>query len=148
VLSLVGAAVPLLADEAPVGSDLPVKPPEERIVPASDVLPAAYRAEKKPPEGFFRRFEIVALGSFPITILYTNFSFSMASFIQHDFSAAYAPWPFNSSSVDTTTTEEHLTRMGVAACVSLAIAGVDAIIRAVEEGKGRAGELDSGVGPH
>lgn len=132
------------AQAAPAGSDLP----EARIVPASEVLPAAYRAEKKPPENFFRRFEIIALGSYPITMLYTSFSFSMASYIQHDFSATYAPWPFNSSSVDTTTTEEHLTRMGVAACVSLAIAGVDAVIRAIQEGRSAAGELDSAVGPH
>jgi hypothetical protein len=168
LLSLAGS-LPLLAEESTSGSDLPaasgsVQPsgtetgaqaapagsdlPAERIVPASEVLPAAYRAEKKPPENFFRRFEIIAFGSYPITMFYTSFSFSLASYIEHDFSATYAPWPFNSSSVDTTTTEEHLTRMGVAACVSLAIAGVDAIIRAVQEGRSAAGELDSAVGPH
>jgi hypothetical protein len=171
-LCIIGATVPLFADEAPLGSDLPATDgsgqvsgsktdtqeatatpagsdlPTERIVPASDVLPAAYRAEKKPPENFFRRFEIIAFGSYPISLLYTNFCFSMATFVENDFDATYAPWPFNSSSVDTTTTDEHFVRMGVAACLSLAIAGADAIIRAVEDGRSRAGELDSGVGPH
>lgn len=121
---------------------------EARLVPASDVLPAAYRAERKPPENFFRRFEIIAFGSYPITLLYTNFCFGLAGFASHDFDMSYAPWPFNSSSADTTSAEEHFLRMGVAACASLAVAGIDAVIRAVEEGKAEKGELDSGVGPH
>jgi len=171
-LCLIGASVPLFADEAPAGSELPATDgnaqasgsetstqaapaaqsgsdlPAARIVPANDVLPAAYRAEKKPPENFFRRFEIIAFGSYPISLFYTNFCFSLATFVENGFSATYAPWPFNSSSVDRTTTDEHFTRMSVAACLSLAIAGVDAIIRAVEDGRSQAGELDSGVGPH
>lgn len=95
-------------------------------VAAANALPDPFRA---PRENFFRRFEIIAFGSLPITLLYTNISFQVYHFIENDFDMNWAPWPFEGSSTDSITDSERFLRIGVAAGVAVAIAGVDALIR-------------------
>jgi len=107
----------------------PVSPP---AAAAPGALPQGFSA---PEESFFRRFEIIALGSLPITLLYTNVGFQLYHFIDNDFDVSWAPWPFEGSNTDSITDSERFTRIGIAAGAALAVAGVDALIRYLQARK-------------
>ena len=100
------------------------------VAPAA--LPSGFSA---PQEGFFRRFEIIALGSLPITLLYTNVGFQLYHFIDNDLDMSWAPWPFEGENTDSITDSERFTRIGIAAGAAVAVAGVDALIRYLQARK-------------
>ena len=95
-------------------------------------LPQGFPA---PQENFFRRFEIIALGSLPITLLYTNIGFQLYHFVDNDFDMSWAPWPFEGENTDSITDSERFTRIGIAAGVAVAVAGVDALVRYLQARK-------------
>lgn len=79
-------------------------------------------------ENGLRRFEILAFGSFPIALFYTNFGFELGAYIQSNFDSRYAPWPFSGEYTSSISDSERFGRMGVAVGISLLVAGVDAIL--------------------
>ena len=99
---------------------------------ASAALPQGFSA---PQENFFRRFEIIALGSLPITLLYTNIGFQLYHFMDNGFDMSWAPWPFEGENTDSITDSERFTRIGIAAGAAVAVAGVDALIRYLQARK-------------
>ena len=104
--------------------------------PTAAVAPAALpQGFSTPQENFFRRFEIIALGSLPITLLYTNVGFQLYHFIDNGFDMSWAPWPFEGENTDSITDSERFTRIGIAAGAAVAVAGVDALIRYLQARK-------------
>ena len=90
------------------------------------------------------RFEIIAVGAFPIMLLYTDLGFGIGRYAASGFDSRYAPWPFQNSSSLLPDDAERLLRIGVAAGISCAIAAFDLISRLREEAKSREiAELDS-----
>jgi len=117
---------------------------------APDALPPGFDEAEAKPENPWRRFEIVSLGAFPLSLFYVGFGFDLGHYIGSDFDYRYAPWPFQNSASILPSDSERLVRIASAAALSLAIGSVDAIIHA---GKMRAAqqraaaetiELDSG----
>lgn len=108
------AAVPAAADSTPAG-----------LTPAPGALPSGYGKAK---ENGIRRFEILAFGSFPILLFYTNLGFEIGTYAQSGFDPLYAPWPFSGELTTSISDSERFGRMGVAAGLSLLVAGIDAII--------------------
>jgi len=103
---------------------------------APDALPPGF-GETEKTENPWRRFEIVSLGAFPISLFYVGFGFDLGRYFGSDFDYRYAPWPFQSSASILPSDSERLVRLASAAVLSLAIGGVDAIIHA---GKMRAAQ--------
>jgi hypothetical protein len=99
-----------------------------QALPNADALPRLDPEQKA--ENPFLRFEIVSLGSYPITLFYTDFGFDLQRWVAKGYDSAYAPWPFKSTFSATLTDSERLTRLGVALGVSFAVGAVDAIIHA------------------
>lgn len=95
-------------------------------------------------ENPFVRFEIIAFGSFPITLFYTNFGFDLETYVAHDFDSIYAPWPFSSDQAPDLTSGERLTRIAVAAGLSVGIAILDRLLLPRALAKRRAAK---GLGP-
>jgi hypothetical protein len=93
----------------------------------ADALP---RLDQEKSENPFLRFEIVSLGSYPITLFYTGFAFDLQRYLANGRDSAYAPWPFKGTYSASLSTSERLTRLGVALGVSFAVGAVDAIIHA------------------
>jgi hypothetical protein len=102
--------------------------------PAEDALP---KLEQEKAENPISRFEIVSLGSYPITLFYVGFAFDLQRWFANGRDANYAPWPFNGGSSVALTDSQRLTRLGAALGVSFAVGAVDAIIHA---GKVKAAE--------
>ena len=101
--------------------------PEAPAAPNSDALP---RLEQPKTENPFSRFEIVSLGSFPITLFYVDFGFDLQGWFAHGRDVNYAPWPFKGIYSTALTDSQRLTRLGAALGVSFAVGAVDAIIHA------------------
>jgi hypothetical protein len=93
----------------------------------ADALP---RLDQEKPENTFLRFEIVSLGSYPITLFYTDFAFDLQRFFANGRDPAYAPWPFKGTFSASLDDSQRLTRLGVALGVSFAVGTIDAIIHA------------------
>ncbi|MBL8968444.1 MAG: hypothetical protein JNG85_15680 [Spirochaetaceae bacterium] len=157
--------MPAPPPSAAIGAaDDPAPPGKGGFVLEPGALPPALGGGDARREKALRRFEIVALGSFPFTLFYTGLGFDTAGYIDSGFEAAYAPWPFKNERSVALTSSERLVRLGVAAGASLVIAGIDALIRGMElrreaeasrrlletgsSGDSRGSELDSGGGPH
>jgi hypothetical protein len=82
----------------------------------------------------FRRFDIIAFGSFPFSMFFVNFFYDLYTWNKvngMDFSAAgraYAPWPFKSAGAVEKTTYEFRNTIIMTACLSLVFAAVDLFI--------------------
>jgi hypothetical protein len=82
----------------------------------------------------FRRYDIVAFGSFPFAFFFTNFFYDLYRWNSAngmDFSAEgrrYAPWPFRSAGGIEMSSREIQRVILIAAGISLAIALIDYII--------------------
>ena len=108
----------------------------QSVSPPAAAAPAALpQGFSTPQENFFRRFEIIALGSLPITLLYTNVGFQLYHFVDNDLDMSWAPWPFEGENTDSITDSERFTRIGIAAGAAMAVAGVDALIRYLQARK-------------
>lgn len=74
------------------------------------------------------RAGIIAVGSYPISLLYTNVGFDLGAYLIHGGDSRYAPWPFrNTNSIDPGTEEKTL-RLMVAAGVSLCVGLLDMLL--------------------
>lgn len=95
-----------------------------------DALPPGFDNEKKAPENPWRRFEIVSVGAFPISLFYVGFGFDLERYIGSNFDYNYAPWPLSTSTSITDT--DRVVRIASAVGLSLVIGGIDAIIHAAK----------------
>jgi hypothetical protein len=60
-----------------------------------DKTPEPYTEEEFPQWARdLRRAEIIAIGSFPFTLFFTNFAYDTYRFVANGFDPAYRPWPF------------------------------------------------------
>lgn len=118
--------------ESPTGSGEGQPAASSPVVASPAALPQGFAA---PEENFFRRFEIIAFGSLPITLLYTNIGFQLYHFMDNGFDMSWAPWPFEGANTDSITDSERFTRIGIAAGAAVAVAGVDALIRYLQARK-------------
>jgi hypothetical protein len=90
-----------------------------------------------------RRFEIVAFGSIPFAMFFTNFGMDMYRWSKAngmDFSEEgrrYAPWPLKSAGAELMTSNEYEKVFLVAACVSMGIAFTDLFIVQLKRYKAR-----------
>lgn len=113
---------------------------------ANGALPSGFR--KKATENPFRRFEIIAFGVFPLALFYADFGFDLEKYIANGFDSTYAPWPFKSDYAPDPTESEYLIRLSIAGGISLAVAGADAVIRAIRYRAAPEPELDSAGTSH
>ncbi len=97
--------------------------------PLSSMSPSEFTAAAGKRENALRRFEIIAFGSYPIALFYTTLAFDLGAYIDSGYDVRYAPWPFKSEYSARLSEGEVLLRLGSAACLSLAVAGIDALIR-------------------
>ncbi|HUW42536.1 MAG TPA: hypothetical protein VMV90_16140 [Rectinemataceae bacterium] len=113
-------------------------------------LPPGFGQTEAKPENPWRRFEIVSIGAFPISLFYMSFGFDLGGYVGSGFDSRYAPWPFQNSSSVLPTDSQRLGRIGAAVGLSLVIGGIDAIIHQAKlkaEARREAAksvELDSG----
>jgi len=113
-------------------------------------LPPGFGQTEAKPENPWRRFEIVSIGAFPISLFYMGFGFDLGGYIGSGFDSRYAPWPFQNSSSVLPTDSQRLGRIGAAVGLSLVIGGIDAIIHqakikaAARREAAKSVELDSG----
>jgi len=126
------------AESAPAGAAAEAAPASAAAAPAArgsvlaaGVLPAAYGQEGKGRENALRRFEIVALGSYPIMLFYTGLGFDLSAYIGSGYDPSRAPWPFKNEYSAELSDSERLQRLGTAALASLFVAGLDAAIHEV-----------------
>ncbi len=113
--------------------------PPERIQANADALPEAPARASR-----LARFESLAIGSFPIMLLYTDVGFGIGRYVAHGFDVRYAPWPFgNQYSVPVDSGERGL-RIGIAVLASLVLAAIDSISMESRDAKRRSdAELDN-----
>ena len=126
-------AVPAPATPLPT---TPAPAPAAPVAPANhdDILSVASPAK---PENPFSRFEIVSLGSFPIMLFYTGFTFDLGRYVANGFSASYAPWPFQNEYSAALTDSDRLTRIGAALGASMVVGAIDAYLHAEKLKKAR-----------
>jgi hypothetical protein len=124
LLFLLLCAACLGAQAAPAPAALA---PAAQAAPAGDALPKLEQAKAENPVS---RFEIVSLGSYPITLFYVDFAFDFQSWLAHGRDANYAPWPVKGVFSTSLTDSQRLTRLGAALGLSFAVGAVDAIIHA------------------
>jgi hypothetical protein len=112
--------------------------------PASSGAPAAAPAAKAlepvpavDDESALGRFGIVTLGSFPIMLLYSDFSFDLGKYVFNGFDSDFAPWPFKSEYSEPPTDSEKALRIGVAIGASVAVGAIDYLIRSSKAKKAR-----------
>lgn len=96
---------------------------------AQNVLPEPYKASEFPEWlNLTRRFEIIAIGVFPIMLFYTRFSFDMYRYVSNGFDASYAPWPFKNEFSYKPADSEQYQSVIIAGIASLIFAGVDTFL--------------------
>lgn len=94
--------------------------------PAENALPEPYKSTEFPQWlNATRRFEIIAIGVFPIMLFYTCFTFDMYRYVANDFDSMYAPWPFKNEFSYKPMSEEQYQSVVIAGIASLIFAGVD-----------------------
>lgn len=125
MLAFLLCALPLRAQITPSAAAAPSAAASATAAPADDALP---RLEEPKMENPFSRFEIVTLGSFPITVFYADIGFDLQAWIASGYNSAYAPivGTTNSSLTDS----QRLQRLGVALGISCLVGTIDAIIHA------------------
>jgi len=102
--------------------------PSSTSPPASPAAPSALPElsdlnEEKPEDPFYR-FEIVSLGSYPITLFYAGLVLDFERYYENGFNSAYIPL----ASDDSLTDNDRWVRLGAALCVSCVVGAIDAII--------------------
>ncbi|MEI6388915.1 MAG: hypothetical protein WCQ50_20055 [Spirochaetota bacterium] len=88
------------------------------------------------------RFEKIAVGSLPLSLMYVGFAFDIGDWLLNGFSPTYAPWPFKSLTAPALSDSEKYKRLSLAALISLTVAVIDALFipearvrRSFESGK-------------
>jgi hypothetical protein len=129
-LSLASARGAIGQDQAGGAAGQPPRAPSE----AQAALAPIAAVDDENPLG---RLAIVTLGSFPILLFYTDFSFDLGKFFFNGFDANYAPWPFKSEYSDSPSAGEKAARIGVAIGASAAVGAIDYLIRLSRAKKAR-----------
>ncbi len=97
--------------------------------PDKNSLPAPYeKGEFSPWAHGLRRFEIMALGSFPLLFMYVKEAHEIFRYANKGFSPEYSPWPFRPPNAIPFTKEEQWANFLAAGALSLFVASLDAII--------------------
>jgi hypothetical protein len=91
---------------------------------ASSALPELSELNEEKPENPFYRFEIVSLGSYPITLFYVGLALDFKRYYDNGFNSAYAPLVSDGSLADS----DRWVRLGAALGVSCLVGAIDAII--------------------
>jgi hypothetical protein len=134
LLALAAAGGALAQDAAQAAAQGGAAPSSQALPQASQTLePAAPNDGENP----WARLGIVTIGSFPIMLFYTDFSFDLGAFALHGFDSIYAPWPFKSEYSVTLTQAEKGARIGVAIGASIAVGLIDLFIRSSKAKKAR-----------
>jgi len=119
------------------------------LVPAqtqtqTDTIPSIFESKKVPQwTKDLRRWEIVAFGSIPFTLLFSSFAVDMYRWQKAngmDFSAdgrRYAPWPMKSAGAVGLTRREQEMVFIIAASLSVSIAMTDLLIVQIKRRKAR-----------
>jgi hypothetical protein len=120
-LLLILAALPLpaQADGTQTGA--------AKVAPATASAPLLDDLAPK-TENPWSRFEIVSLGSIPIVLFYTDFSFDLQRYITHGFDRSYAPWPIKDESYVSLTKEQTYWRLGTALGLAMVVGAADAYL--------------------
>lgn len=129
-LGLASALGTIAQDRAGGAADQPPLAPAE----APAALAPIAGVDGEDPLG---RLAIVSLGSFPILLFYTDFSFDLGKFLINGFDANYAPWPFKSEYSNAPSMGEKAARIGVAIGASAAVGAIDYFIRSARAKKAR-----------
>jgi hypothetical protein len=87
-----------------------------------------------------RRGEIVAFGSFPLSIFWTSFFMDVYRTASHDWDNRYAPWPFKGAGAVGMTDLEVVTMFTIAISGSIAVAVADHFIMRYRRSKARDAE--------
>lgn len=108
------------------------------VLAGSLCLPGRSQAADGPPDAalpplaaasFERlvRFEIIAVGSFPLALFYVNVGYDLAAFFRNGMDPLYAPWPFKNKAAPVPEATERGARIAVAIGVSALVALLDTI---------------------
>jgi hypothetical protein len=84
-------------------------------------------------ENPFSRFEIVSLGSFPITLFYAGFVFDLQRYFANGRDSKYAPWPFKNAYSATLTDSDRILRLSCALGASFVVGVADAFLHAKKQ---------------
>ena len=96
--------------------------PAQQLPPPDPLMPEEYDPEEFPMWAHdLRRYEVIAIGSYPITFFATSLIYDFSVFASNDFNPSYAMGSQRDS-------QDIGIIVGSAACVSLIIATVDLII--------------------
>ena len=79
------------------------------------------------------RFEIIFIGSFPLSWFYSSVGWDISRWIGSNFDWTYAPWPFKNESSYRPTVYEIRTTLLTACALSLGVALTDLIITTISE---------------
>jgi hypothetical protein len=82
-------------------------------------------AARKPGLG---RTVVIAFGSLPFTVFYTDFIFDSVRFATNGFDLQYAPWPLKNAYSAAVSSSERFLRLGVSLGLSAAIGIIDLIL--------------------
>jgi hypothetical protein len=95
-----------------------------QTTPNPDALPTQDEIKNENP---LMRFEIVTLGSYPISLFYIGFVDGIVGYYSHGQDSSYLPWNLSSSSLSN---DERVAILEQAFCLSLSIGLIDAFIHA------------------
>jgi hypothetical protein len=133
---LVLAVFPLFAQTTPTATPAPTATPSPSATPApGGALSSAKPYSDSEFPGWalkLRRFEIIAVGAFPVAYLFSGLGYDYVYYFSNGMPSANIPWPAGSGTSAWTNTDNHdklqkknYTLIAVAAGVSLLLATVD-----------------------
>lgn len=131
---------------------------QSAAAPSSPPTPLPYEAKEFAPWLLdARRFETVAIGSFPLTIFYSTFAYDVFRWstgtnakgetIGTRFSPTLLFWPLKPPNAVPTTKEEKQGIIIAAVSASVAVAAIDLVIMKVKEGEERKRKLKASAVP-
>jgi hypothetical protein len=104
-------------------------------IPTADFKAAPEKAKAENP---LLRFEIVTLGSYPISMFYIGIVYDVMRYYDNDRDPAYAPWPFNNGSSSVALdNSERVERLKAALYLSLSVGVIDVLIHATKVQKAK-----------
>ncbi len=96
--------------------------PAQQLPPPDPLMPEEYDPEEFPPWAHdLRRYEVVAIGSYPITFVASSLIYDFSVYAANDFNPAYSMGSQRDG-------RDIAIIVGTAACISLVIATVDLFI--------------------
>ncbi|MCX7025494.1 MAG: hypothetical protein NT080_12910 [Spirochaetes bacterium] len=100
------------------------------------IKPEPYQPEEFPP--WLRkigRFEVIAIGSFPVMYFYSSVGYDIDRWARSGFDRSYAPWPFKNEFSYRPSAEELTRSLLTAGALSLGVAAIDFIVTGVMDGR-------------